>query len=48
MLIDKINEIIEECEEIQRNNNESDFNKDNAIIKAYNEIKYILGFTEGE
>ena len=42
-LIDKINEIVENCEEIQ-NTKESDYTKRCAKLTAYNDIAELLGF----
>lgn len=42
-LIEKINEIVENCEGIQ-DTNESDYTKRCAKLTAYNEIAELLGF----
>lgn len=46
-LIDRINEIVEDCEEIQRSN-ESQYTKEQAKISAYDEIAEVLGFGGAE
>lgn len=42
-IIEKINEIVENCEEIQ-DTNESDYTKRCAKLTAYNDIAELLGF----
>lgn len=44
MLTRRLNEILEDCEEIQ-GSNESAYTKERAKISAYNKIAYIFGFT---